>query len=297
MAETIRTFTELQAILADNTSGDISPEDARDLMVSTYNGGLLPNAQTVTTTDITGAVGQMYVLTIAGLTANRNLTLPSAAPGQRVGVYVADGDDTYSVILLGAASQTINGGSAATEWSRVFIKGECVIFLCIAANTWIVETDGRKPCSCRVTLSTSVTTNTAATVKAVGFDVETYDVGQIYDHVTNKFMTARRANVYKFDGALYPANGLTDQKYYAGYVYDQPPGSSPTKSRSADARRVSSAVASALATVAFLGEDYLSVGDKAVPVFLSEDADKGVVNTVGAPNLYTPFFSCREQLQ
>jgi hypothetical protein len=48
MAETIRTFTELQAILADNTSGDISPEDARDLMVSTYNGGLLPNAQTVT---------------------------------------------------------------------------------------------------------------------------------------------------------------------------------------------------------------------------------------------------------
>ena len=64
--------------------------------------------------------------------------------GERVGVYVVDGDATYELILKGAASQTINGGTAATEWSRVFIANECVIFRCIAANTWIVEYDGRR---------------------------------------------------------------------------------------------------------------------------------------------------------
>lgn len=34
MAETARTYAQLQAILADNSTGDISPEDARDLMAS-----------------------------------------------------------------------------------------------------------------------------------------------------------------------------------------------------------------------------------------------------------------------
>ena len=111
MADTIRTLADLQTLLADNTAGDISPQDVRDFLVSVHGGGLTPNAQTVTTTDITGAVGQMYVCTIAGLTANRNLTLPSAAPGQRVGVYIADGDDTYSLILIGATSQKIGRAS------------------------------------------------------------------------------------------------------------------------------------------------------------------------------------------
>ena len=296
MAETIRTYTELQTLLADNTAGDITPQDARDLALSVYNGGLLPNAQTVTTTDITGAVGQMYVLTIAGLTGNRNLTLPSAAPGQRVGVYVADGDDTYSIILIGAASQTINGGSAATEWSRVFIKGECVIFLCIAANTWIVESDGRIPCQCKVTLSAAITTNTAATVKEIGFDTESYDIGDIYDHVTNLYMTCRRNGKYAFDGFIYPNAGIADQKYYGSYLYNDVVASF-TKAYCADIRRNSTATPSTLATCAFLGQDILAVGDKVVPVFLSEDANKGVIHTIGTlPHKWYTFFACSELL-
>jgi len=34
MADTIRTLAELNTLLADNTSGDITPQDIRDLMVS-----------------------------------------------------------------------------------------------------------------------------------------------------------------------------------------------------------------------------------------------------------------------
>jgi hypothetical protein len=95
---TRRTKAELDTLFADNTSGDISAADSRDFIESVYAGGLVPNAQTVTTADITGAVGQLYICTIAGLTANRNLTLPSASAGDVVGVHIADGDDTYALI-------------------------------------------------------------------------------------------------------------------------------------------------------------------------------------------------------
>ncbi len=38
MVDTIRSLTALQALLADNTTGDISPQDVRDLLVSTHPG-------------------------------------------------------------------------------------------------------------------------------------------------------------------------------------------------------------------------------------------------------------------
>ena len=37
MADTVRTFAALQALLADNTSGDISPQDLRDFLASVFN--------------------------------------------------------------------------------------------------------------------------------------------------------------------------------------------------------------------------------------------------------------------
>ena len=36
MADTKRTLAALQTILADNTDGDISPQDIRDLLVSVF---------------------------------------------------------------------------------------------------------------------------------------------------------------------------------------------------------------------------------------------------------------------
>ncbi len=37
MADTVRTFAALQALLADNVTGDISPQDVRDFLASVYN--------------------------------------------------------------------------------------------------------------------------------------------------------------------------------------------------------------------------------------------------------------------
>lgn len=157
--------------------------------------------QTVTTADITGAVGNFYVCTIAGLTANRNLTLPSAAVGERIGVHVLDGDDTYALILKGAASQTINGGSAATEWSRVFIKGETVIFRCIAANTWVVESDGRIPqkASMEDAAGTSIAINTTTKINP---NSTLFDNANIADPTTSKSIKPRRSGRYSVYGFI-----------------------------------------------------------------------------------------------
>lgn len=179
----------------DDAAGS-SRKIATSTLLKMY-GGLTPNAQTITTADVTGAVGQLYVCTIAGLTANRNLTLPSASAGERVGVYVVDGDDTYALILKGAASQTINGGSAATEWSRVFIAGECVVFICTAANTWIVESDGRIPQHGMLNLtSNSASRLTNNTIVALDFNEVVRNTGSIAVLANDRFEPRRQGHYH-----------------------------------------------------------------------------------------------------
>ena len=117
-------------------------------------GGLEANAVDVVASTITGAVGQLYLLTANSgtpQTATVDFTLPSASVGERIGVYHVDGDPAYEIVLKGATSQSINGGADATEWSRLFIQGECVIFRCIAAGDWIVEYDGSEKPYCHIT--------------------------------------------------------------------------------------------------------------------------------------------------
>ena len=180
-------------------------------------GGLEVSNETVTTGNIAGVAGKLHVCTIAGLTADRDLTLPSANVGERLGVYVADGFDTYELILKGAASQTINGGSAASEWSRVFIAGEVVIFRCIAANTWIVEYDGRIAMTFQAGLSANQTTNSADVWTVVNFDtVAAAPFGQrggCYD-TTNKRAKARRAGKWTFTACVLPYAGVSAGQRY-----------------------------------------------------------------------------------
>jgi hypothetical protein len=85
-----------------------------------------------------------YVGSIAGFTADRSYTLPEGVAGQVIEVQLTSGDDAYELILLGTSGVSINGGVAATEWSRLFISGEFVRFRCIATNDWRVEIDARK---------------------------------------------------------------------------------------------------------------------------------------------------------
>jgi hypothetical protein len=97
---------------------------------------LTHSAQTITTADVTGAVNTHYLCTIAGLTADRYLTLPAGAAGDRVRISIVDVDDTYKLGIKGATDITINGGSAATLDRWLQTKGNFVEYEATSATNW-----------------------------------------------------------------------------------------------------------------------------------------------------------------
>lgn len=165
------------------------------------NAALNHVAASPTTAGVTGVVGTMHLLDISGLTASRNFTLPAtAAVGDRVGVYVTTGDASYELIIIGDTGDTINGGSANTEWSRLFITNECVILRCVTANSaWVVEYDGRIPANLVVTGNGSTTqsglSRNAVTQLTTVLATVSQNVGDCWD-TSNKRVTARRAGVW-----------------------------------------------------------------------------------------------------
>lgn len=113
----------------------------------------------------TMAVGNLYVVDGATLTADRTYTLPAtAAVGDRIGVMMSAGSDSYEVLITAASGDTLNGVAGGTEWSRLFITGEVVIMRCVAASAaWVVEQDGRIPQLAKMYLSTAADGESAST--------------------------------------------------------------------------------------------------------------------------------------
>jgi len=208
-------------VSVESAQGSLATESAELTVYASVPGNwfahttLADNAQTPVSTDITGAIGQYYLITQSSQSANIDFTLPSASIGDRIGVYMVDGDDTYAVIIKGAASQTINGGSAATEWSRLFIQGETCIFRCVAANTWIIEHDGRIPCCGKVKPQTDVTGNSAGTYTVIDLSGSTAEIniGDMVD-IANDKMNIRRDGRYIIRVAGRPYSSVADGDYY-----------------------------------------------------------------------------------
>lgn len=130
--------------------------DANQVLITDGSGGLswsTPSAgtsltlstQSPTTSDITGAVNTRYRIDISGLTATRSITIPTGTAGDIIEISISNGDDAYELIVKGASTVTINGGSAATEWSRLFITNEFVQLVAVSSTAWIVTVDGRIP--------------------------------------------------------------------------------------------------------------------------------------------------------
>lgn len=161
------------------------------------NWGLNQIKAAVTGSNVTGVVGTMHILDLSGLTADRDFVLPATcAVGDRIGVMVEVGDDDYELLLKPDGSDTINGGSAGAEWSRVFITGEVVIFRCITANAdWIVEYDGRIPCAAHMYLAADEGSKIASTFLKIGLDAQLINVGDIVN-TTNERIDIRRKGNY-----------------------------------------------------------------------------------------------------
>lgn len=149
----------------------------------------------------TMAVNTLYVVDMsAWATADRTYTLPAtAAVGDRVGVMVSSGNASHRLLLTAASGDTLNGVAGGTTWSRVFIPNEVVIMRCIVANaTWVVDYDGRIPCTVDVrndgTSTQSVSATTFVKMQAA-LDAEDLDNSSSWDNSAGTF-TARRAGNY-----------------------------------------------------------------------------------------------------
>lgn len=155
-----------------------------------------------TTGNVTGVVNTMHRVDISGITAARNFVLPAvAAVGDRVGVYITVTHATAGreLIIIGDTGVTINGGSAATEWSRVWIVNECVILRCITANSaWVVEYDGRIPSVCVMNKTTTTSVNNVTYTKINCNDVLLNPHGLA--DTTNYKIIIRRAGTYLAQG-------------------------------------------------------------------------------------------------
>ena len=80
MADTQRTLAQLLAILADNLTGDISPQDMRDLVVSLRpsGGGLYKSGATVATVIDTVNVAKLMNAVTSGIDYGINFTADAA---------------------------------------------------------------------------------------------------------------------------------------------------------------------------------------------------------------------------
>lgn len=136
-----------------------------------------------------------YRVDMSAWTADRDYTLPaSPTVGDRVGVMVTVGSASWELIIKGNTGQTINGGSAASEWSRLFITAEAVILRYVATNKWSVEYDGRIPSVCRLERTTAQSISTA-TLTTIALNGELFDRGEIGNTINNR-SDIRRAGRY-----------------------------------------------------------------------------------------------------
>lgn len=162
-----------------------------------------PTTANITATLVTGGVS-VHMADVSGLTANRNFVLPAGTAGDIVELRIVTGDDTYAFIVIGNTGISINGGTAATEWSRLFIAGETVRFIATSTSNWAILNDGRIA-NCFAMSDTNAQNIANITYTKVTFDTADANIGQGVD-LTNDKITIRRAGVYEILSQVYYYN-------------------------------------------------------------------------------------------
>jgi hypothetical protein len=148
-----------------------------------------------------------YELNGSILTANRiyNLDTPLGI-GDRQRVSLTNGNSSFSAIIQGVAGVTINGGTAATEWSRLHNAREYVEFLATSLTNWDVWDDGRIGSDgyCGLAANTGSAILSAYTVAPM--DTSLKDSGGMVD-LANDRLNIRRAGTYTIYGSAAVATG------------------------------------------------------------------------------------------
>lgn len=209
--------TDLLELLKDPSG---TPLD-RKIQLSTlrlFTGNGMVDATGPTNADQTMAVGTMYNTGISGYSANRTYTLPAtAAVGQRCGITVTASNTTYGLLVTAASGDTLRGIAGGTEWSRLCLAGESVVFRCVVADTtWVVEHDGRIAYNARLNLTTDASAEAAATyvypTSQSGVWTAASEVGFSGSATLGRF-TARRSGVFDIAFSARNVNTFADGKY------------------------------------------------------------------------------------
>lgn len=201
----------------------VSPSAARG---QTWDSAALATQVAGTDAATSMEVNTLYTVDMsAWATADRTYTLPAtAAVGDRVAIKVTSGNNTYELLVTAASGDTLDGVAGGTEWSRLFITNEMVIFRCITANaTWIVEHDGRIPCSFYARITTSgdgegAATLTLPTAISAAWTADS-NVGNCFSTSSSR-ATMRRAGRWMFGGLYQSKDALSDGQYCSLNITD-----------------------------------------------------------------------------
>lgn len=183
MAETRRTLADLITLFADNDTGQISEQDARDALWS-FN--CLCGPEISVTGAVVATVGQMHVC--SGTAADYTVTLPPVAncSGRFIG-FRMDAGLTRFVTLDGNAAELIDGAATRVMWS-----GESAILYCDGA-AWYKVAGKTRPMIARGDIGAAAINNSSTTQLQLtsGFD----NTGRMVDTATDR-ITIRRPGVY-----------------------------------------------------------------------------------------------------
>lgn len=183
-------------------------------VVNTYNGNATdaetrftalegaPSRLTVvagTDADVTMIQNRHYEFPASlSLTANRirKLPVPSAVGARcRVSLTSNASYSTYSVIIQGDATVTVNNGTAATEHTRLLCPNEYIEYRATTLTNWDVWDDGRRYLPTELRLAANVTSLSTGAYSLFPWDTE-FRQGAFLTTLASDTVTVRRnANV------------------------------------------------------------------------------------------------------
>lgn len=111
MADTQRNLDALQTLLADNATGDISPQDLRDMLVSMYPGHAQAYVSTPAATTL--ADTSTWVQVAGTYTLSASAYLWTMAVNGRL---VCGADTARDVSVMATVSMTAANNNVVTEW-------------------------------------------------------------------------------------------------------------------------------------------------------------------------------------
>lgn len=183
MSGTRRSLSALYALLADNSSGNITAQHVRDLAASTF---LLNSIETSFTGTATATLDAMHVC--SGTSVDYTVTLPTAVGNAgRMMAFRMSNALTRLVTLDGNASETIDG-----EATRIMWAGESAVLISDGSQ-WLKISGRTIPMHARIQASSSQSV-AAASFVLLTLGTVAFDIGSLTG--TANTITIRRAGNY-----------------------------------------------------------------------------------------------------